>query len=54
MLFFNERNELAESVNFWPTVLTELKNRGVEEILVACIVFSHLSVVFEKPLQNIL
>lgn len=27
----------AESSRFWTTVLTELKNRGVEEVLIACV-----------------
>lgn len=27
----------SEGVNYWLTVLTELQNRGVEDILIACI-----------------
>ncbi len=27
----------AESARFWATILTELKNRGVEEVLIACV-----------------
>lgn len=27
----------AESARFWTTILTELKNRGVEEVLIACV-----------------